>query len=281
MNQSLLVFLTFSPTYDQLHEYSQYGDSGYDVYVIIDDNDFSPPLEFSRICIQIKDSECIGRGFLGFNPAIVKRSRCSAWDKAVYVLTYILCDYQRCWIVEEDVFIPSPSILLQLDIDYPLADLLVESCSMIDSGYQFASNQSWPWTRHMPGLVFLPKRAHGMVCACRMSRQLIYYVGLFIKRYSLCFSCFNMFVRGVNVLLKKLPGMERCRLYEKYPFIEYIFHSIALSRGLSICVPGELGTIQWRGNVDIHRMVTTNLYHPVKDVSSHARIRKLIFDDSL
>ena len=113
-----------SPSNCQLEEYNSYSNYGYNVYVIVDDNSFTPPSKYSHLCIQINDDQCIRRGFVNFNPAIRKHSRCSAWDKAVYALSYLICDYKQCWIIEEDVFIPSPGSLIGIDSDFPDADLL-------------------------------------------------------------------------------------------------------------------------------------------------------------
>lgn len=279
-SQHVLVFLTLLPTDDQLFEYMSYRGHGYRVYVIIDDNNFVPPPQYSHICIQINDNHCIRRGFVNFNPAIYKRPCCSAWDKAIYALSYLISGYQKSWIIEEDVFVPSPSVLARLDANYPYADLLVKSCDKINGRDRF-NDAYWPWLRHVPFTAFLPKVAHGMVCACRVSENLIQDVALFIKHYSFLIACFNMYARSVNFIAAHLPGKVSLYLHQKYPFIEYIFHSLALCGGYKICTPNELATIYWRRDWSIDDIVPTNLYHPVKNVSSHALIRQSVLSDSL
>ena len=279
MPQQVLVFLALSPSNCQLEEYNSYSNYGYNVYVIVDDNSFTPPSKYSHLCIQINDDQCIRRGFVNFNPAIRKHSRCSAWDKAVYALSYLICDYKQCWIIEEDVFIPSPGSLIGIDSDFPDADLLAESCIPFSRLHISRDKPVWPWLRHIPPSALLPDIAHGMVCACRLSNHLVAKVASFVEVYAFYLGCFNVFVRFIHSIYDLLPVRITSGPYEKFPFIEYIFHSIAISHGLKVCTPMQLSTISWRYDWSVDEIVSTNLYHPVKDIRSHPNIRSLVLSN--
>jgi hypothetical protein len=276
MSSAALVFLVLRPTLSQLYEYAAYARFGFSVTVIVDDNTYiAPPVEGLAV-LQLNDYSVACKGFYNFNPAIVKPSRCSAWDKAVYALNYIIFDYRFCWILEEDVFVPEPGALVQIDLNYPIADLLVGSSDIILPPRLSGSVTHWPWARHIPSLSSLSVCAHGMVCASRFSKHLMQAVGEFISQSPNCFERHNKMIRFFSRLFGRLRLSSSLVGCEYYPFIEFIFHSVALSGGYTIEVPDELSGILWRHDWEPEAMLPTHLYHPVKVIADHPRLREQI-----
>ena len=63
---------------------------------------------------------------------------------------------------------------------------------------------------------------------------------------------------------------------KQVPFIEYIFHTLALHNGFSIETPQEFQKIEFRHDWEKDGFDNQHLFHPVKDMRSHSAIRKRI-----
>jgi hypothetical protein len=87
-----IAVLTVTPSDDLLEFYSGFVRLGYRVFVVIDDNNFK--LDNVEVkaknagvsLIQFEDYECRRAGFFDLNPVVQKRSRCSAREKALYII---------------------------------------------------------------------------------------------------------------------------------------------------------------------------------------------------
>ena len=70
------------------------------------------------------------------------------------------------WLIEYDVFIPSTAAFVDVDFAHPSADLLIRSYS------SQAEHPEWPnW--HLAREMDTPMKYHGLVCAIRVSRELL------------------------------------------------------------------------------------------------------------
>jgi hypothetical protein len=150
--------------------------------------------------------------------------------------------YEHVWLIEDDVFLANESALLNIDTAYESSDLL----SAFHHINQESNMDSWNnWWNHWVNIIHkleLPW-AHSMVCACRLSRTMLEEVVEYkTKKGSLC-------------------------------FIEAMFNTIALHKGLVVDNPTELSKIHWRANWDINAINPKNLYHPMKNISEHKTIR--------
>jgi hypothetical protein len=272
--------LCHQPSADQLAFYRQFSSYGYTVKVIVDD----PSWPFSKLAgleiLSISDEVSIASGFLGVNPAICKPLPVSAWDKALHVIHHSSQPHSHYWLIEDDVFIPSPESLVSLDRTHLSADLLTASSTLITPEQLGPSSQDgWLWFQHIPNRLLPKPWAHGMVCAVRLSARLATQSAQFVQRHATALEGRNLQRRRIASALYRchvpwswLKGFER----PSYLFIEYLFHTLALHHQLEICTPDQLSTILWRHDWQPEAMLPTHLYHPVKAIADHPRLREQI-----
>lgn len=149
------MLLTRQPVESQVEFLSRLAcKSGYAFYVVVDDNDVRFESSRNVRVVQIDDSVCAARGYWNLNPAIVKESKCSAWDKAVFFLAEVKRSIDRAWIVEDDVLIPNEAILADIDRQHPAADLL--SAPRLVNLDGDVTLQSWGWWKAVPSAILPP-----------------------------------------------------------------------------------------------------------------------------
>jgi hypothetical protein len=235
-----ICLLTKSPNEIWLEFLNRF--SNYDIFLIIDDNSQTYNTTYENIrLIQIENENCYKNEYTNCISA-VEFPEVTAWDKALYLMNEIEMQYEHVWFIEDDVFLFDESALLNIDAAYESSDLL----SAFHHINRETDTNSWNnWWNHWVNIVHkleLPW-AHSMVCACRLSRTMLDEVVKYKnKKGALC-------------------------------FIEAMFNTIALHKGLIVDNPPELSTIHWRANWDINEINPTNLYHPMKNISEHKIIR--------
>ena len=251
MSKTAVALLTRKPDVQWLDFLNKF--QHYDVYVVIDE---SPNLEnYDKIYgeiypdikfIQISKNDCLFNGFVDSSTA-TKLPRIVAWDKALYFFSRHCTHYENVWFFEEDVFLYSEDVLLKLDEEFPEEDLLSKNHNIKNEDEIL----DWHW-KHVKGNVELPW-ACSLVCVCRLSKLLL----LRISEYA-----------------KKKGGLF---------FIEAMFNTLAEQNHLRIGgrVPGGNGKIEQFKLIDhmgdseqlIHFDNKMYLFHPIKDVSKHQKIR--------
>jgi hypothetical protein len=284
-----IVLLTHVPTRESLEFYSGFTRLGYQVFVVIDDNDFKTNIDdrqaYPQInVIQIDDNECGGEGFVNFNPVVVKKSGCSAWEKALYYICRQNNVNENVWFIEDDVFVPSYEAILKADRKYPVVDVLSAENEVNESG----ELGEWYWWRSVPRS-FQPPWAKSMVCAVRLSREVLRAFDTLIKvnKRTLCIE--DRHARLVDALRQKAQHLLRrsfliesafSALASHFPrklfFIEYTFNTLALHNKLSVVRAEVLSGVTWRKEWDVSEMNSSILYHPVKDIRLHTRYRKIL-----
>ncbi len=267
-----ILFLCVSPGAEQLELYEEISESGYDVYVIVDDNSWDGATSDRIIFVQVDDIECMRSFFIYFNPAIDKASRCSAWDKGILFACRQL-RHHHVWFIEEDVFIPASSALIQLDRSFPFSDIVSAS----DCSININEVSAWPWGKHIPSSFLPPPYRGSMVCAIRVSRRLLDKVDEFVSRYGATIARHNKLLE----VAKAVASRMRLRAFSlsisarrRFPFIEFIFHTLALHNGYQVAVAEELSGIVWRHDWRVEEMRPDHLYHPVKAIAEHPRMRE-------
>ena len=208
------------------------------IFIVIDSNECSLPATSYVTFIRMNDEFCRGKGFFNANQVFHKTP--TAWDKALLYFTMIETGYKHVWFVEEDVFVPTTTILKQISVKYPTADLLVSdhSARIIDS--------SWSWWPVCDDGVIDPPHYHAMVCAIRVSRQLLQVVSSYVKE-------------------KK-----------KLVFIEVMFNTLAAINKMRVETPIELSRVVHRHDWDESKLDTKHLIHPVKDLALHEHYRTIL-----
>ncbi|MEI6835183.1 MAG: hypothetical protein WCL28_14460 [bacterium] len=250
----------------------------YVVFVIVDDVSWPVPILPGLRIVAISDQESIASGFLGVNPAILKPLPVSAWDKALCEIHRSPQFFSNIWLIEDDVFIPSPSSLQALDLDDPTADLLAAPVNIITATtYRPFRNHGWSWFRHVPFSLLPLPLAHGMVCAIRLSHRLALDSAQFVQNHSSSLDRRNRLLFRLSVLLRRLrlrPDLIYRFFPPHYLFIEYLFPTLAVHRGYVISTLEPLSTILWRHEWEPEAMLPTHLYHPMKVIADHPRLRE-------
>jgi len=218
----------------------------YDVFVVIDDNsnDYSKTYEnkYNNIkIIQIENADCYKNGYTNCNSAVGFPDVIS-WDKALYLMGEIKKEYEHIWLIEDDVFLYDENVLKNIDAKYDNQDLLsafhhINYANNVDNW-----NQWWNHWVNIYDKIDLPW-AHSMVCACRISRTLLTKI----------------------IEYKNTKG----QLF----FIEAMFNTISLHEKLLIANPIELDTIHWKTDWKLNKLDMNKLYHPIKDIKDHKKIR--------
>jgi hypothetical protein len=233
--------------------YRSFLDLGYHVSFF---PDHAPP----EICAKDLDVVAIGEeaaraaGYFDFCPTFRRASRTVAWDKALFYFCRLNPKFSHVWFIEDDVFVPSTDIIKQLDQRYPDADVLSRDNIVNTTG----ETDSWYWWQFIPRDVFPLPWAWSLVCAARLSQRLLVNLDQLLR------------ISGDWLHTDTAPvATQRYRA----PFIEYIFHTLALSKGMSVATAAELNQITWRGTWLPHELKATAIAHPVKDQELHAAAR--------
>jgi hypothetical protein len=238
--KTAICFLTRTPN-QTLIEFSELiiSQTNMPVFIMIDNNNFIIlNNDNSKIkYLQINNHECINAGF-----SYSLKYECCSWDKALYYFTKINTEYDHVWFIEDDVFIPSVSALINLEQKYPLADLLSvanRECKMSLHRYNRRDKLNQPWFE-------------SMVCATRLSRKL--------------FQKINEFVDKTKVVI----------------FHEFFFNTLAMHNNLLIETPQELSTILYRRDwtFDDIKQKKFNLFHPIKNFELHAVYRTKLLSET-
>lgn len=262
-----IAVLTHTPSRKLIKFYSRFLPLGYDLFFIVDDNTLRlehPGIRF----VQIDDSECRRAGFFNFNPVVKKESRCSAWDKAMYYFCRLDTSHEHVWFLEDDVFVPFPETLRKLDTKYGEADIVSKENLVNADG----APDDWFWWQFVPDYILPPPWARSMVCAVRLSRNLLGVLGQFIQENKNSLRLTNT----LSDIARTLVLQKRDYLGQKLLFIEYIFHTLALQNRLDVAVAKELAGIQWRKEWSVAEMDAETLYHPLKNIDAHENCRSIL-----
>lgn len=211
----------------------------YPVYVIIDDNTENYQTKYSEYdkihFIQIKNEDCKNKGFMNSN--YVLRKLISGWDKALYYFSIVNTTYDHVWFLEDDVFFYNEETLSNIDTKYKDYDLLStdHGVSVNGIGWHF---QIGPVHVNYPLPYF-----YGMICAVRMSRELMSKIKEYVTKHNTLF------------------------------FVEAMFPTVCRKHDLTYHHPEELKNIVFRKNYKIHDIDKINLYHPVKNMETQKSFR--------
>lgn len=256
MKNNALIFLTYQPNEDLLEFALELSEkSGLSIFVMVDDNKYIPNEKYKKLIVQIDDKICMKNGFRNSNFVIKKDV--TSWDKVLFFLCRKKRDIDFCWIVEDDVFIPSVKSVKDLTKKYNKYDLVVSG----DEPNVLQKRDFWHWRKAPKYLETKfysssldtehnPERSwyKAMVPAVGISRTLLYLINLYALSY------------------------------KQLMFIEFMFNTIAHQANLDIKVIKNFDTITWRTkwkDIDITNN-PDNWFHPVKDFSLHPLYREYI-----
>lgn len=191
--------------------------------------------------IQVDDAICKDNGYNGCNinenSTHIRKSPI-AWDKFIFAFCETYTQYEFLWVFEDDCFIPSVESLINLDTNYSNYDLVVPN-NRFNDGQQV----DWHWRSIYP--IYSGPYYYSMVCGCGMSRKVLDEIKAYKDENGFLF------------------------------YIEVMFNSLAMRKGLSVHTPLELKSIVWQGvwGLDEFLLLPNNIFHPKKDISGHSLLR--------
>lgn len=240
MTEKAIAFLTVQPHAELL----KFADTiksqlAIDVYIIVDDYNWQP-IHGNYTTVQITDEMAIAKGYngvnIGTNSTMINKSPI-ALDKCLYWFCECLT-YQQVWIFEDDVFIPSLDSIKNLITKYSKYDLVTPN-----NFKKTDKVMDWHWKHIFESIN--PPYYYSMVCAMGVSRKVLKAIKQYVEKNNKLF------------------------------FMEAIFNTIAMQNGLRVVGAKELKSIVWLGEWSLNQMVQlpNNLYHPVKNISDHNKMR--------
>ena len=239
-SKKALVLLCYKPSHVWFQFLNQF--TSHDTYVVIDDNTTDYKTLYSQYkhvhILQCDDTISKSKGYQ--NSSVNLPKPITAWDKAFYFFCETTAEkYDHVWFLEEDVFVYNEQTLETINTQYPTSDLI---CNQILS--KLNERNRWKWW-HLIDKYFQSELHRGMVCACRLSKQMLIYV--------------QKFVLAHNTL----------------SFIECLIPTLAKQYYCEIHSPLEMSNLVYRYTWDATNVNTkTQLYHPLKNLESHEYIRQ-------
>jgi hypothetical protein len=212
----------------------------YDFYVFIDNNNQNISQlknKYNKFnFIKIDDKKCFDQGYHHMTFSITKTP--VSWDKAIYYFSEINDTYNYIWFIEDDVFIPNPLIIYNIDHTYPKYHLLSKSNT---PSFTY-DNPSWQWYA-AKGKIDLPLFS-SLMCASRISQNLLHIVRDYARKNKSLF------------------------------FLEIMFPTLCVQNKLqNKCIP-QLSTIEYRKIWKYQNIKPYFIYHPIKDLT----IQKIYFE---
>ena len=241
MNKSCICLICHKPNNIYLDYLKTF--TNYDIVVIIDDldrcyyteNDFYEKNYPNIVFVQINNINSMENGFQMANLALNKMV--SGWDKAIYFFSFYPKQYDHIWYIEDDIFFYNEDVFKTIDMKYPDSDLLVKQIDEKD-------DEKWLWNaviNHLP-----EPHYNSLVCACRVSKQLLSCIYDYVKKY------------------------------KQLIFIEILFTTIAKANNLKCDCPYELVPVIYRHDWNINNVNKLQLFHPVKDLNLHKEMREAL-----
>jgi hypothetical protein len=186
--------------------------------------------------IQISSSHCEIAGYHSIN--FIVKKKVTAWEKGLYYFNYIRPDhpYNHIWFMEDDVFFHSEATLNDIERLYPTADLLSNIVA------ENTDKKGWHWEKiDMKGIS--PPYYCAMVCAMRASKKMLQVVHEYATQHSTLF------------------------------FLEALFPTLAKKENIDYRTPPQFQGITYRNIWTKYNTPRGVLFHPVKTIEEHAKMR--------
>ncbi|CAF3674779.1 unnamed protein product [Rotaria sp. Silwood1] len=222
-----------------------------DVFIMIDDNSFNVSarnISSNVRLIQISNQECIYYGYQNTISLGSKWRQITSWDKALFYFTLFNNNYTFVWLVEDDVFIPSVQAFRSLHQLYSnTSDLIVQRNHINLLG----NTSTWVWRLAFRKLI--PPWYRSMVNVVGLSQRMLIAIGDYV------------------------------RWLGEVPYHEFFFHTLAMHLNMTIVTPTELSTLVFRTSYSFQNISKkpNNLWHPVKNRTTHKLWRKILANESL
>ena len=233
LNNNLIIVLSKKLSKFNLNFYQEFKKKYHIRVLFVNDENTS----LSKNCIYITDEDCLRYKIRKFTHSTEKEI--TSWDRAIAFLNFYYLDHFKfVWFVEEDVYIKSEKIFIDLIKKYESQniDLL---------------------TNHISDMVLYPKWSNWELIKDQD----------FIKKHK----SFNCFSRLSKKLIKKIGLYAIKNKNFKSLFHELSFINICLKEKM-IAKTFDLNDgflIRWRPNINKQELLMNyNIYHPVKNIKS-------------
>jgi hypothetical protein len=238
--KNIICFLTVKPTKEFYNFAKTLKNNEYDVYIIVDSNDYIIPEYDGAIpIIKVNNNICESRGFK--NTLYYCNNKAFARDKALYYFTVSRISFKYLWLIEEDVFIPNTTIIPSIDSKYPNFDLLCKANKITS---KITQPIDWHWPKIKSNIFIQLPWACSLVCAIRITPKLL--------------GCIAKYAKTFNTLFLD----------------EALFNTIAIHNGLAIRAIEELSKLEFNKRWNINEFSEKYLYHPIKNIQDQIFIRK-------
>lgn len=220
--------------------------SMYDVYMMCDDNTINYQLTYGAVYpkikfLQVENSVAYNLGFKNLSSAISPRQIVNSWDKAVYYFCFDNNTYDNVWFIEDDVYFYNEKTLLAIDAKFSDSDLLTNVVTPKSDDMK----STWHWHWNLISIAIKEPHFRAMVCAVRVSKQLLSVIG------------------------------EYARVHGTLFYLETLFPTLAFYGGLKHDIPDELSSVVYRKDWNSSEINCKNLYHPLKNLVEHVDNRQL------
>lgn len=242
MPKNIICFLTANPSKVFYQLCKDLKRPNMDMYICIDNNEYEiPGYDYAIPLIKIDNNECESAGFK--NTVVYCRNRACSRDKALYYFSKKNNNYDNIWFIEEDVLIPHPETIKNIDKKYQenCADLLCPSHKISNSKENKSHWYWWPLINSQINLE--PPYGRSTICAIRVSKKLMNAISEYADKYKSLF-------------------MD-----------EVFFNTISIHANLEVKPISELSTILYKKDWKKEDIQISNLYHPIKNHNTQRDFR--------
>lgn len=238
--KNIICFLTVRPT-KEFYDFSKsFKNNDYDVYIIIDDNNYKiPDYDGVVTVIQINNKHCEKHGYK--NTLYYFNDRACARDKALYYFAMFNKQFGYLWLIEEDVFIPNTSIISNIDTKYSNFDLLCKANKITNN---MKETNKWHWPKIKQNICIPLPWSCSLVCVIRISPKLLICIANYAKLYRTLF------------------------------LDEALFTTLAIHNRLSIGNIDELSKLEFNKVWPLDEISNKYFYHPIKNFQDHIFLRR-------
>jgi hypothetical protein len=212
------------------------------VFIVCDKLDCETPPSDKVRFLKIADKDCLDAGFNNsadpsFKPVI-------AQDRAMYYFSKVDTSFNYVWFVEDDVYIPRPNLLHELDKAY------VDKQLIITSHVSREKDPAWNWWALADASPLKGKHHHSMACVVRLSKAMLQKV------------------------------QEFANTHKRLVFVEFMFNTIAANENMSVATPEEFSKIVWKYKHESDwpeeevLNKDTKIFHPIKNTDMHSTYRE-------
>lgn len=243
MSKNIICFLTANPSKEFYQLCKDLKRPNMDMYICVDNNKHEIPGYDNVIpIIKVDNKECEKAGFK--DCVVYFRDKACARDKALYYFSTKNTNYDNIWFIEEDVFIPHPLTIENIDKKYKEEDpdLL---CASHEISKCKKNKENWFWWPLINRQIKInPPYGRSMICAIRVSKKLMSAIKAYAEKYKSLF-------------------MD-----------EVFFNTVAIHANLEVKTIPELSTIFYRHDWEKEDIKKSNLYHPIKNHITQRSFRK-------